>query len=55
MLGAASLASSGSEMVQLDVNLIHSGHTLASIRDAIYTQSTLAEAVQSAVALVRTN
>jgi pyruvate/2-oxoglutarate dehydrogenase complex dihydrolipoamide dehydrogenase (E3) component len=55
LLGAAVLASSGSELVHLYVNLIHSGQTLASIRDAIYAHPTLAEAVQSAVALVRTD
>ena len=55
LLGAAVLADSGSELVHLYVNLINSGQTLASIRDAIYAHPTLAEAVQSATALLSKN
>jgi pyruvate/2-oxoglutarate dehydrogenase complex dihydrolipoamide dehydrogenase (E3) component len=55
LLGAAVLASSGSELVHLYVNLINSGQTLASIREAIYAHPTLAEAVQSATALLPKN
>jgi pyruvate/2-oxoglutarate dehydrogenase complex dihydrolipoamide dehydrogenase (E3) component len=52
LLGAAVLASSGSELVHLYVNLINSGQGIASISDSIYVHPTLAEAVQSATALV---
>ena len=55
LLGAAVLASSGSELVHLYVNLINSGQTLAAIRGAIYAHPTLAEAVQSATALLSKN
>jgi pyruvate/2-oxoglutarate dehydrogenase complex dihydrolipoamide dehydrogenase (E3) component len=55
LLGAAVLANSGSELVHLYANLINSGRTLDSIRDAIYAHPTLAEAIQSAAALVRTD
>jgi pyruvate/2-oxoglutarate dehydrogenase complex dihydrolipoamide dehydrogenase (E3) component len=55
LLGAAVLTSSGSELVHLYVNLINSGQTLASIREAIYAHPTLAEAVQSATGLLSKN
>ena len=49
ILGAAVLASGGSELVHVYVDMMNAGAPLSVIRDAIHIHPTLAEDVQSAV------
>ena len=49
ILGAAVLAAEGAELVHLYVDLMNSGRSFTTIRDAVYIHPTLAEAIQSAV------
>ena len=49
ILGAAVLASGGSELVHVYVDLMNAGAPLSAIRDAVHIHPTLAEDIQSAV------
>jgi pyruvate/2-oxoglutarate dehydrogenase complex dihydrolipoamide dehydrogenase (E3) component len=49
VLGAAVLASGGSELVHMYIDLMNAKAPYATMRDAIYIHPTLAEAIQSAV------
>ncbi|MDP9477840.1 MAG: hypothetical protein M3R38_19505 [Actinomycetota bacterium] len=50
ILGAAVLASGGSELVHAYVDLMNAGAPVSVIREAVHIHPTLAEDVQSAVA-----
>jgi pyruvate/2-oxoglutarate dehydrogenase complex dihydrolipoamide dehydrogenase (E3) component len=52
ILGAAVLAPEGAELVHLFVDLMNAGGRSAVIRDAVHVHPTLAEALQSAVAVL---
>jgi pyruvate/2-oxoglutarate dehydrogenase complex dihydrolipoamide dehydrogenase (E3) component len=49
ILGAAALCEQGSEVVQLFVELIHSGAKAPDIRRTIHIHPTLAEAAKNAI------